>query len=306
MDIKPIDFQAPTEEAPQFLLPVKASVFAERAERFTTLAEGHSLEDWLRFVGRLTAAQHRALQALPTLPLPDAAALEQAQQHGMPPLNAASYARPDVWRDVLQQIASELGDKAPETAKAMLQALRSMPDAGLEKLASDLLKGNPDPRDAAELTLVAAALQVVWTALAAQLSTATLQQLDTPGVCPCCGSLPVASIVRLSTAVNNLRYLHCSLCNTEWNVARATCTACGTDKGVAYQQLEGEGIKTPGAMRAETCDSCKSYLKIAYQEKDPRVDPVADDLATLALDLLVDEAGYSRSGPNLLLIGSAD
>jgi FdhE protein len=31
---------------------------------------------------------------------------------------------------------------------------------------------------------------------------------------------------------------------------------------------------------------------------------VADDLATLALDMLVDEAGYERSGPNLLLIGA--
>ena len=44
--------------------------------------------------------------------------------------------------------------------------------------------------------------------------------------------------------------------------------------------------------------------KIAYQDKDPRVDPVADDLATLALDLLVDEAGFGRSGPNLLLFGA--
>jgi FdhE protein len=31
---------------------------------------------------------------------------------------------------------------------------------------------------------------------------------------------------------------------------------------------------------------------------------VADDLATLALDMLVDEAGYGRSGPNLLLVGA--
>jgi FdhE protein len=305
MDIKPIDFQAPTEEAPQFLLPVKASVFAERAERFNTLAEGHSLEDWLRFVGRLTAAQHQALQSLPELQLPDDAARQQAQQHGMPPLNATSHRRPDLWREVLKQIATALAADAPESARAMLQALLAAPAERLEKLADDLLKGNPDPRDAAELTIVAAALQVVWTALAAQLSAATLQQLDPPGVCPCCGSLPVGSIVRLSTAVNNLRYLHCSLCNTEWNVVRAACSACGTDQGVAYQQLEGEGIKAPGAMRAETCDSCKSYLKIAWQEKDPRVDPVADDLATLSLDMLMDEAGYSRSGPNLLLIGGA-
>ena len=66
-------------------------------------------------------------------------------------------------------------------------------------------------------------------------------------------------------------------------------------------QIEGGN----GAVRAETCGSCKSYLKIAYQDKDPRVDPVADDLATLALDLLVDEAGFGRSGPNLLLFGGS-
>jgi FdhE protein len=56
------------------------------------------------------------------------------------------------------------------------------------------------------------------------------------------------------------------------------------------------------AMRAETCDECKSYLKILYQEQAPDGDPVADDLATLALDMLVDEAGYSRAGPNLLFV----
>ena len=41
-----------------------------------------------------------------------------------------------------------------------------------------------------------------------------------------------------------------------------------------------------------------------YQAKDTALDPVADDLATLALDLLVAEAGFSRHAPNpLLLIG---
>jgi FdhE protein len=38
-----------------------------------------------------------------------------------------------------------------------------------------------------------------------------------------------------------------------------------------------------------------------YQEKDPMLEPMADDLATLALDLLVDEQGFQRSGPNFLL-----
>jgi formate dehydrogenase maturation protein FdhE len=40
---------------------------------------------------------------------------------------------------------------------------------------------------------------------------------------------------------------------------------------------------------------------ILYQEKDPLLDAMADDLATLSLDLLVDEQGFRRSGPNFLL-----
>lgn len=301
METKPISFNPPTEEAPAILLPVAGSVFAERAERFATLAEGHKLADWLHFLGRLARAQHDALQALPELPPLPAAALEQARQHHMPPLNATAAERPAVWREVLRQLIAALLPHAPAGSVPLLGGLATADDIRLEALADGLLHGEPDPAAAGELPLVAAALQVVFTARAAHLDAAQLQKLDTPGVCPCCGSLPVISIVRLSPAVNNLRYLHCSLCNTEWNVPRATCAACGGDKGLALQQIDG----SDGKVRAETCDGCKSYLKIVYQEKDPRVDPVADDLATLALDLLVDEAGYGRSGPNLLLVNAA-
>lgn len=300
MQTQPIDFHPPAEEAAPYLLPNPGSIFADRAERFAALANGHSLGDWLLFLGKLSQAQHEILKGLPALPLPDAASLEQARTHGMPPLNASSLARPAAWRFALQQLAARLENDAPEGGKMALKVLFSTSDADLEKLADMLLAGEPDNEHATQLSFVAAALQIVFTALASQLDASQLQPLDVHGVCPCCGSLPVASVVRLGAAINNLRYLHCSLCNTEWNVPRATCTACDTDKGVALHEVEGSN----GAVRAETCDACKSYLKIVYQEKDPRVDPVADDLATLALDMLVDEAGYERSGPNLLLIGA--
>ncbi|HJW24891.1 MAG TPA: formate dehydrogenase accessory protein FdhE [Rhodocyclaceae bacterium] len=304
MQTKPIDFQPPTAPVATILLPVKSSVFADRADRFETLAAGHSLADWLNFLGRLTRAQHLALQALSPIPLP-ANLLEQARSHQMPPLNVTALARPTVWHDVLRGLAATLAPEAPAPTRSALAALMTAPVTRLDALADALLTGEPAPRDAGELPLVAAALQVVWTAMAGQLDAANLQPLDTPGVCPCCGSLPVGSIVRMSPTVNNLRYLHCSLCNTEWNLSRALCTACGGEKNVAYQEIEGSAGQAAGAVRAETCDDCKSYLKIFYQEKDARVDPVADDLATLALDMLVDEAGYGRSGPNLLLIAGA-
>ncbi len=55
-------------------------------------------------------------------------------------------------------------------------------------------------------------------------------------------------------------------------------------------------------MKAEACEECRGYLKIVNMEKDPLVDPVADDLATLGLDVLMDEAGYERAGPNFLFV----
>ncbi len=300
MQTQPIDFHPPTEDAAPFLLPVPASLFSERADRFESLARNHSLGDWLAFLGRLTRAQHEVLKGLPDLPLPDADQLALAREHRMPPLNAQSLARPAAWRFALQQLCLRLQDDAPEGAQLVLKALFSSSEEQLEKLADGLLGGELDMDSAAQLPFVGAALQLVFTKLASQLDTSHLQTQDAHNVCPCCGSPAVASIVRLGAAINNLRYLHCSLCNTEWNVPRAVCTSCGSDKEVALHELEG----SKGEVRAETCDACKGYLKVVYQEKDPRVDPVADDLATLALDLLVDEAGYERTGPNLLLIGA--
>jgi FdhE protein len=106
----------------------------------------------------------------------------------------------------------------------------------------------------------------------------------------------VASIVRGSAPYAGYRYLCCGLCESQWHRVRAQCTECGSSKNVAYQLIE-EG---PPAVRAETCDDCRVYRKIVLQELDPLVDPLADDLASLALDLLLSEAGFERAGANPL------
>ena len=55
-------------------------------------------------------------------------------------------------------------------------------------------------------------------------------------------------------------------------------------------------------MKAEACPSCKSYTKLFYAESDPRLEPFADDVATLSLDLLMAEDGWVRHGVNLFLV----
>jgi len=105
-------------------------------------------------------------------------------------------------------------------------------------------------------------------------------------------------MVRIGGAENGLRYLHCTLCNSEWHVVRAKCSNCDNTRDIACYHLEGKDR----LVQAESCPECQTYLKVIHQEKDPQADPVADDLATLTLDLLMDEAGFARSGINWYLI----
>ena len=288
-------------EAPAVLQPVPASVFADRAARFERLADGHALGDWLAFLARLSRIQHDLLKAHPAIPLPSDAARTQAREHGMPVLPANGWRRDPIWHKHLAALADGLQAHAPEALRPVLAGLLTTNEAELERLADGVLRTEYDPAHSARLPFIAAALQVYWTWIAAQPALAGLARLDVPGVCPCCGSLPVASVIQAGTHTGT-RYLHCSLCNTEWNLVRANCTSCGETDKVSYRVLEKGDGATHDVVRAEVCDDCHSYLKQVLRDKDASADPVADDLATLALDILVDEAGYLRSGPNPLFI----
>jgi FdhE protein len=73
--------------------------------------------------------------------------------------------------------------------------------------------------------------------------------------------------------------------------------AAGEEK-VAYRHIEGDA----GLVQAEACDACHTYFKLLRRDRDAGADLAADDLATLPLDILLDEEGYSRGGPNLLFV----
>jgi FdhE protein len=95
------------------------------------------------------------------------------------------------------------------------------------------------------------------------------------------------------------RFCSCSLCGTLWNYVRAKCTLCGSTEEISFQAIEAG----PETVKAETCSSCHGYVKILYQDKMPAADPIADDVATLGLDLLVRELNFRRGGVNPFLIG---
>ena len=126
---------------------------------------------------------------------------------------------------------------------------------------------------------------------------------------PCCGSAPVASVVRIDAQSGAHRYLACSLCPARWHMVRIKCSRCQSTGGIRYRSLqpiagmpEGAEAPRPDPVEAETCDACGHYLKIMRLARDPGAEPIADDLATLPLDLLVCEAGFERHGVNLMLL----
>lgn len=285
-------------EPPRIIAPDPSRIFLRRAKRLEKLAFNHPLGEWLFFLAQLTRAQHDALMQFPPVKLPDAASLQRTR--GMPPLLASRWQRDPAWRGAALTSLLEAAERGvPQSGVEQLHRLSSATPRQLEALADCIVRGEYDHEHAGMLPIVAAALQVYWTHMASSIDNVDVAAVSNKaGVCPCCGSLPAASIVRREGAVAGLRYLHCSLCNTEWNMVRVKCASCDGTHGIAYHRIEGKHEP----ISAETCDRCDSYLKIAYALHDAAVDPIADDLATLALDLLMDAAGYQRCGTNLLLV----
>jgi len=287
---------------PRIRLPGPEGPFAVRARRLRQLAapggSGQAIADYLQLMAAVADAQARALPDFPAT-APTADEIARARAHRMPLVHATSWVRSAAWRELLPRISGPVAASAaaPPGVREVARRLQELPGKELEAQADALLAARVSEVDLGAAPFLMSALQVQWVALASRLQAADVAALDVPGVCPVCGTLPVASVVRIDQGSQGYRYLHCGLCATEWHMVRVTCSQCQNTENLGYHSIEGG----PEAIRAESCDRCHTYRKILYQEKDADVEPVADDLASLALDLLMADAGYQRGSGNPLL-----
>lgn len=299
--IEPGIIEPPAGELPVLRLPERA-LFGARSQRLSSLAVNHSLGDYLLFLAGIAEAQHRALALVRDVPLPSVEYLSRCLEHGLPPLGIQGWNRAPVWREVLRQLAGAVESQSlPDATRAVARRLGQATDEALERLAGPLLCGDYQQIDRACAPFVAAALQVYWLHMASCLAPRNIAPPATPSLCPVCGSAPVASVVRIGGAEQGLRYLNCSLCETQWHEVRIKCVYCQSTEGISYYGIEGGS----GAIKAECCDACQSYLKILYMEKDPLVEAVADDVGSIALDVLMADHGIDRSGVNFFLLGGS-
>jgi FdhE protein len=274
---------------PFLIRPNPSQIFRERSERLRQLSQTNSaLSGYLGLMADLTRIQHELYEATITKGFP--AALNR-----WPALDIETWRPGAIWRKTFSQIVARMASRSP--AADGLAEIGS-DEASWDDWADGLLAADLDRLDAALAPFVAAALQLLWTLAAAALDAAHLGAAGASHRCPVCGFLPVASVLQTGGDVQGLRYLVCGLCGSQWNRPRIHCIQCGSSQHVAYFGIEGGGE----AVKAEACDACKTYVKSMNREKDIGLDPFADDLASLSLDLLMAEKGYQRLGFSPLLI----
>ena len=292
---EPGQIDAPADRIRHLVLAGQ-DLFSRRANRFRQLAPGHPLESYFNFLALLADAQQEALNQFPEVPQPDQDKQAFCRKQGMPLLDTGTWTRDLAWRKGLTMVLQQLENAVlPTVASETIAGLLRASETGLERMADVILAGKFAEISPQELPFIAAALQVYWLQMATTLGESTFGRLEHGGVCPVCGSFPGSGIVNSAKSGQGLRYLCCSLCASGWHMVRIKCSGCESTQSINHYTLEGSN----GAVKAESCDDCNSYLKLLYLEKDLLMDALADDLATLPLDILMAEEGKSRRGPNL-------
>lgn len=280
-------------------LPDPERLFIDRAARFRQLAAGHHLGPYLEFLAGLSEVQATIQKNLSEPSMPAAEILDRAAEHGMPPLARTDFVADTAFSSLFDRLTTAATAlEMPPEAHVALSRIRVADEEMLHGIIGNVLSDWVPVEAVAEHAFVAAALQVHFARLAERLDPDTLHPVG-DGVCPVCGAPPSTSMVVGWNGAHGTRFCSCSLCGALWNYVRAKCTLCGSTEEISFQAVESG----PDTVKAETCSSCRGYVKILYQDKMPAADPIADDVATLGLDLLVRELGFRRGGVNPFLLG---
>jgi len=273
-----------------------------RAARLDTLAEGSALGDYLRLIADLCRIQQSLLDQPPVAEPAETERQRLCVEHGLPPLAADSLVREGQWLAYLDALLLRYPAPASAELLAAVSVLKASSAEQRKLWGIALLTGQYSAVPAALVPFLGAALQAAWSHWLLSLPNAELKAGDSLCQCPACGSPPMAGVIRHRGKYNGLRYLVCSLCACEWHVVRVKCVYCEQSKGLTYFSLEDDRHPAGKApLRAECCPGCKSYLKQVYLECDAEAEALSADLASLALDLRLDQEGYQRLAPNLML-----
>ncbi|KFZ37416.1 formate dehydrogenase [Shewanella mangrovi] len=281
------------DKSPLAIKPVIAAdqqaVYQHRAERLAKLAEDSPLADYLTLCVSLVSTQQ-------TLCDTDMGPAPEVNVNQAMPLQG--HGSNQYWIVQLQLLLTQLLDKVPSSISPVVKRLMCQTPEQLQKWGNCLWRGHFSQVPAEYRLFIWAALAVYWGHWApAVIARMDVNQIKQQTKCPVCGSHPVASVV-VDKPREGLRYLHCSLCDSEWHYVRAHCTSCNQSKAVELWSFESH----QAPIRVESCDDCDGYTKMLFLNLAPQMDAVADDLASMGLDAKLAEKGFHATTVNPLLL----
>jgi FdhE protein len=179
------------------------------------------------------------------------------------------------------------GHFSQENALALLEAALCQNQTHLTSLATILRISPPALTSLASLAVLPL-LQACGQLLAPQVSPTWPYSH-----CPICGAWPALAEVR---GLEQTRRLRCGRCGADWHTPWLRCAYCGEGDhrrlGVLLPEANGE------ARKVETCATCKGYLKMqATLQALPTYAVALVDLATVALDMVALDRGFTRPTP---------
>jgi len=234
--------------------------------------------------------------------LPSDSAVQGALLAGEPLITLVQpVIEPSLFAAVLADLAGLFASQRLE-GRQFAAALRDSGAAERVGLATDLLEGRGASAwslrhkvdDDLVTTLAGLALQPFMSRFARAVAAGAPLAMWRRTACPVCGS--AADVCRIDP--DNLRFLHCPQCGTQWEHHRMTCAVCDSDDVKKVNILTLEAMEP---WRVEVCDSCGGYIKTLDQRHGghlamPKVDLYLEDARTIQLDLIAEQEGYRRGG----------
>jgi len=106
-------------------LPDPLAMFARRAGRLRSLADGNALRSYLTFLADLADIQHRLQDGLPEVAAIAADTMVRAGQFGMPPLDRSGFTRDRAFDEAWHRLLALADDIAmPESARLALARVK--------------------------------------------------------------------------------------------------------------------------------------------------------------------------------------